>query len=171
MDNSHHLRRWQKGDELALVRYANNYHIWRNVRDAFPHPYTLEDARHWISMCESEKTPSVFAIEVDGEAVGCVGIVLQKDIFSKNAEIGYWLGEPFWGKGIITAAVSEVVEYAFRTFDIHRLYAGVMAHNPASMKVLEKAGFQLEAILKKSIYKENTFIDEHLYVRFREAKK
>lgn len=169
MKPSYNLRRWQKGDERSLVRYANNYHIWRNVRDAFPHPYTSDDAFHWINMCESEKIPTVFAIEVEGEAVGCVGIVLQKDIFCKNAEIGYWLGEPFWGKGIITEAVLEVTDYAFRTFALHRLYAGVMAHNPASMKVLEKAGFHLEAILKKSIYKENTFIDEHLYVRLREG--
>lgn len=169
MKPSYHLRRWQKGDERSLVRYANNYHIWRNVRDAFPHPYTSDDAFHWINMCESEKIPTVFAIEVEGEAVGCVGIVLQKDIFCKNAEIGYWLGEPFWGKGIITEAVLEVTDYAFRTFALHRLYAGVMAHNPASMKVLEKTGYHLEAILKKSIYKENTFIDEHLYVRLREG--
>lgn len=169
MKPSYHLRRWQKGDERSLAHYANNYHIWRNVRDAFPHPYTSDDAFHWIHLCTSEKIPTVFAIEVDGEAVGCVGIVLQKDIFCKNAEIGYWLGEPFWGKGIITEAVLEVTDYAFRTFALHRLYAGVMAHNPASMKVLEKAGYHLEAILKKSIYKENTFIDEHLYVRFREG--
>ena len=169
MKPSYHLRRWQKGDERSLVRYANNYQIWRNVRDVFPHPYTSDDAFHWIHLCTSEKIPTVFAIEVDGEAVGCVGIVLQKDIFCKNAEIGYWLGEPFWGKGIITEAVLEVTDYAFRTFALHRLYAGVMAHNPASMKVLEKAGYHLEAILKKSIYKENTFIDEHLYVRFREG--
>lgn len=169
MKPSYNLRRWQKGDERSLVRYANNYHIWRNVRDAFPHPYTSDDAFHWVNMCESEKIPTVFAIEVEGEAVGCVGIVLQKDIFCKNAEIGYWLGEPFWGKGIITEAVLEVTDYAFRTFNLQRLYAGVMAHNPASMKVLEKAGYHLEAILKKSIYKENTFIDEHLYVRFREG--
>jgi RimJ/RimL family protein N-acetyltransferase len=118
-------------------------------------------------MCESEKQPTVFAIELNGEAVGGVGIVPQKDIFRKNAEIGYWLGQPFWGKGIITEAVQEITEYAFKHFDIHRLYAGVFEYNPASMRVLEKAGFHFEAILYQSVCKENKLWNEHIYVKFR----
>ncbi len=167
MNISFNLRRWQKGDEASLAKYANNYHIWRNVRDAFPHPYTFDDAHHWISMCEAEKQPTVFAIEINGEAVGGVGIVPQKDVFRKNAEIGYWLGEPFWGKGIVTEAVKEISEYAFKHFDIHRLYAGVFEYNPASMRVLEKAGFHFEAILYQSVCKENKLWNEHIYVKFR----
>jgi len=161
------LRRWQKGDEAALVKYANDYQIWRNVRDVFPHPYTLNDAHSWITMCESEHLPTVFAIEVNNEAVGAVGITLQNDIFRKNAEIGYWLGMPFWGQGIMCEAVKEMSDYAFRQFDIHRLYAGVFEYNKASMRVLEKAGFTLEAVLRQSVCKEDKIWDDYIYVKFR----
>ena len=164
---SYNLRRWQAGDELSLVKYANNYQIWRNVRDSFPHPYTLEDAHQWIMLCESIKQPTVFAIEINGEAAGGVGIILQKDVFRKNAEIGYWLAEPFWGNGIMAEAVKEMTEYTFNHFEVHRLYAGVFEYNPASMRVLEKAGYQLEAILRQSVCKEDKLWDEHLYVKFR----
>jgi RimJ/RimL family protein N-acetyltransferase len=160
------LRRWQKGDEASLIKHANNYQIWRNLRDVFPHPYTMQDAEGWVKLCESETKPTVFAIEIDGAAVGGVGIVVQTDVFRKNAEIGYWLGETYWGKGIITEAVKEMSDYAFRQFDIHRLYAGVFEYNKASMRVLEKAGFAFEAILKQAVIKEKKLWDEHIYVKF-----
>ncbi|MFN8348542.1 MAG: GNAT family protein [Spirosomataceae bacterium] len=163
-----HLRPYRDGDETSLAKNADNYRIWRNVRDIFPHPYTLENARQWIDICKSETKPTVFAIDIDGEVAGGIGIVLQKDIFRKNAEIGYWLGEPYWGKGIATEAVKEMTEYAFCHFNIHRLYAGVFEYNPASMQVLKKAGFHFEAILRKSVYKEDSLWDEHIYVKFRE---
>ncbi|MFN4145752.1 MAG: GNAT family N-acetyltransferase [Runella sp.] len=162
------LRCWQRGDEAALVKYANNYNIWRNLRDSFPYPYTLKDAEAWIDLCQNQQKPTVFAIEVEGEAIGGVGIVLQTDIFRKNAEIGYWLGEPFWGKGIASEATKEISDYAFRQFDVYRLYAGVFEYNKASMRVLEKAGFTLEAILKKASCKENQLYDDYLYVKFRQ---
>ncbi|WP_229598321.1 GNAT family N-acetyltransferase [Runella aurantiaca] len=167
----YHLRRWQPGDELALAKYANNYRIWRNVRDSFPHPYTLDDAHHWIELCEMEKRPSVFAIDVEGEAVGGVGIILQKDVFRKNAEIGYWLAEPFWGRGIMAEAVKEMTEYTFKHYEVHRLYAGVFEYNRASMRVLEKAGYQFEAVLRQSVCKEDKIWDEHVYVKFRVETK
>jgi ribosomal-protein-alanine N-acetyltransferase len=163
-----HLRPYRDGDEVSLANHANNYQVWRNVRDTFPHPYTLDDAKQWIELCKMEAKPTVFAIDIDGQVVGGVGIVLQKDVFRKNAEIGYWLGEPFWGKGIATEAVKELTQYAFKHFDIQRLYAGVFEYNPASMRVLEKAGFHLEAILKKNICKENQLFNEHLYVIFKQ---
>jgi [ribosomal protein S5]-alanine N-acetyltransferase len=163
------LRRWQKGDEIALVKYANNYNVWRNVRDSFPYPYTPKDAEGWIQLCQGEDKPTVFAIEIAGEAVGGAGIVPQKDVFRKNAEIGYWLGEPFWGKGIASAVARQMAEYAFREFDVYRLYAGVFEYNVPSMKVLEKAGFTLEAVAKKAICKENQLYDEYIYVRFRDS--
>jgi len=164
----YHLRRWQPGDEPSLAKYANNYRIWRNVRDSFPHPYTLDDAHRWIELCEMEKQPTVFAIDVDGEAVGGVGIVLQKDVFRKNAEIGYWLAEPFWGWGIMAEAVKEMTEYTFKHYEVHRLYAGVFEYNRASMRVLEKAGYQFETVLRQSVCKEDKIWDEHVYVKFRE---
>jgi [ribosomal protein S5]-alanine N-acetyltransferase len=163
-----HLRPYRDGDEASLANHANNYQVWRNVRDAFPYPYTLEDAKQWIALCKTETKPTVFAIDIDGQVVGGVGIVLQKDVFRKNAEIGYWLGETFWGKGIATEAVKELTQYAFKHFDIERLYAGVFEYNPASMRVLEKAGFHLEAVHKKNICKENQLYNEHLYVIFKQ---
>ncbi|MEZ4904792.1 MAG: GNAT family N-acetyltransferase [Spirosomataceae bacterium] len=161
------LRRWQKGDEAALVKYANDYQIWRNVRDVFPHPYTSADAHQWIKMCEAEHLPTVFAIEVNNEAVGAVGITLQKDVFRKNAEIGYWLGAPFWGQGIMSEAVREMSDYAFRQFDIHRLYAGVFEYNKASMRVLEKAGFTFEAVLHQAICKEDKIWDDYIFSKLK----
>lgn len=166
-----HLRPYRDGDEASLAKNANNYQIWRNVRDIFPNPYTLQDAHQWIELCKSETKPTVFAIDVDGEVIGGIGIVLQKDVFRKNAEIGYWLAESFWGKGIATEAVQEMTQYAFKHFDIHRIYAGVFEYNPASMRVLEKAGFHFEAILHQSVFKEGKLWNEHIYVKFREATK
>ncbi|TAF94510.1 MAG: N-acetyltransferase [Cytophagia bacterium] len=167
MTSHYKLRRWQRGDEASLVKYANNYDIWRNVRDGFPHPYTWENAHEWIKICEREETATVLAIEINGEAVGGVGIVPQKDIYRKNAEIGYWLGEPFWGRGIMTAAVVEMCAYAFAHFDIQRLYAGVFEYNIASMHVLKKAGFEQTSVFKKWLFKEGKFWDNHWFVKER----
>ena len=159
------IRRWQRGDEESLVRYADNYQIWRNVRDSFPHPYTWQHAQDWIALCESEQTPTVFAIEINGEAVGSVGIIPQKDIYCKNAEIGYWLAEPFWGRGIMTEALNEMCEYVFQNFAIRQIYACVFEYNVASMRVLEKAEFKRVAVQKKWLFKEGKFWDNHLFVR------
>jgi [ribosomal protein S5]-alanine N-acetyltransferase len=160
------LRPWQSGDEKSLLENANNYKIWLNLKDIFPHPYTLTDAFEWVKIAADVKAN--FAIEVDGKAVGGIGILLKDDIYRKNAEIGYWLGENYWGKGIISAAILEVVVYTFKNFDINRIYAGVFEYNLASMRVLEKAGFHKEAILKQSLLKEGKLFDEHIFVRFRE---
>jgi RimJ/RimL family protein N-acetyltransferase len=160
---SFRLREWRSGDEVSLVRHANNRKIWINLRDAFPQPYTMEDAARWISRAGSEEPVTSFAIVVDGEAVGGIGIVLQQDVFRRSAEIGYWLGEDFWGRGIVTQAVRALTEYAFSNFDLCRIYAGVFEWNPASMRVLEKCGYQLEARMKKAITKDGKTIDDFIY--------
>lgn len=159
------LRKWQAGDEESLVENANNANIVANLRDIFPHPYTLEDAKFWVKLVQNDATN--FAIEVDGKAVGGIGILLKEDIHRKNSEIGYWLGEAYWGKGIISASVKEMVDYTFKNYDIHRIYAGIFEYNIASMRVLEKAGFQKEAILKKSLFKNGKLWDEHIYALWR----
>ena len=157
------IRDWRHGDEESLARHANNPKIWRNVRDHFPHPYTLDDARRWIEKTTTETASTNFAIDVDGAAVGGIGLVLQADIFRRSAEIGYWLGEEFWGRGIVTEAVRAMTEYGFSNFDICRIYAGVFEWNPASMRVLEKAGYELEGRMKKSVTKEGETVDEFIY--------
>ncbi len=162
------LRRWQVGDEAALVKYANNMNIWRNVRDSFPYPYTQADAQNWIKLCETETMPTVFAIVHNFEAIGGVGIILGQDVSRKTAEIGYWLAEPFWGQGFAAEAVKQMTDYTFKTFDVHRIFAGIFNHNHASMRAIEKAGYVFETILKQAIFKENQLYDSHIYTKFRE---
>jgi len=162
------LREWEPGDEESLVRNANNKTIWRNLRDAFPNPYTLDDAKHWINIANPTTPIKNFAIVVDGAAVGGIGVVLKDDVFRRSAEIGYWLGEEYWGRGIVTEAVRAVTDYAFATFDLCRVYAGVFEWNPASMRVLEKAGYEVECRMKKSVTKDGQTIDELIYAIIRD---
>jgi ribosomal-protein-alanine N-acetyltransferase len=127
------LRQWMPGDEESLVCHANSRKIWRNLRDAFPHPYTLADARRWIQVANPALPITNFAIVVEDTAVGGIGLVLKDDVFRRSAEIGYWLGEEYWGRGIVSEAVRAVTDYAFATFDLCRIFAGVFEWNPASM--------------------------------------
>lgn len=157
------LRPWRPGDEAALVKYANNRNIWINLRDVFPHPYTASDAAEWVQAQKDQDPVLHFAIANAHEAIGGIGLTLGDHDHRRSAEIGYWLGEPFWGKGIATEAVRVLVEYAFANFDFARLYAYVKEWNPASMRVLEKCGFQLEGRLRKSIVKDGQTIDQLLY--------
>ena len=162
------IRPWRRGDEESLTSNANNYQIWRNVRDRFPRPYTIEAAREWIGMASQESPPSTFAIVVDGKAVGGIGLVFRDDINRCRAEIGYWLGEAYWGRGIVSEAVRAVTAWAFDNFDLASIYAGVLEWNPASMRVLEKAGYKFEARLIKAMIKEDVVMDEFIYAIVRE---
>lgn len=155
------LRPWQNGDEASLVENANNYKIWINLKDVFPHPYTLMNAYEWINFAKSQAL--IKAIVIDGKAVGGIGLYPQNDIYSKNAELGYWLGEAYWGKGIVSAAIKEMLEIGFQNPNLHRIFASVMAYNQASMRVLEKAGFCHEATLKQSIFKDGKLVDETIW--------
>lgn len=161
------LREWREGDEDSLVRHANNRAVWRNLRDAFPHPYTLSDARNWIKLANPSRPVANFAIVVDGHAVGGIGLILREDVNRRSAEIGYWLGEEYWGRGIATEALQAVTDYAFQNFDLCRIYAGVFEWNPASMRVLEKAGYELECRLRKNVTKDGKNIDELIYTVLR----
>jgi RimJ/RimL family protein N-acetyltransferase len=162
------VRSWQRRDAASVARYANNYKVWRYVRDRFPHPYTLMDGEEWVRYASREVPEQSFAIEVNGEAVGGIGFILKDDIYRRSAEIGYWLGEPFWGRGIMSEAVRALTEYAFTSFDLARVYAGVFETNPASMRVLEKAGYTFEARLRKAVTKEGRTMDEMIYAVVRE---
>lgn len=157
------LRPWRKGDEPSLVRYANNRNVSGNLKDRFPFPYTDADAREWIEHVAGREPACNFAIVVDGTAVGGIGIELGQDVFRRSAEIGYWLGEPFWGRGIASEALRAATDYAFATFDIIRLEAGVFGWNPASARVLEKAGYTLEGRLRQAIVKDGRVGDRLLY--------
>ena len=161
------LRKWNDTDLDTLVKYANNYNVAKWLTNGFPHPYTMEDGKAYLSMIKNDNPTKVFAIEVNGEAVGSIGIFPQSDIHEKSAEMGYWLAEAYWGQGIIPKAISQIVEYGFQTFDIVRIFARPFSTNVSSQRVLEKAGFTLEASLQRALYKNGEFMDELIYVRFR----
>jgi ribosomal-protein-alanine N-acetyltransferase len=156
-------------DVRPLAHWADNPRIARNLRDRFPQPYGLSDAKRWIRAARATDPPTHFAIEVDGQAVGGVGFDAFDDIDRRTAEIGYWLAEPFWGRGIATAALAAVTEYAFMMFDLVRLQARVFEGNPGSMRVLEKAGYVCEGRLRRSVTKNDRTIDSFLYAHVKEA--
>jgi len=157
------LRPWHPDDATALVKHANNPRIASNLRDGFPYPYTLRDAKLWLDMAGDNKKDVILAIEVEGEASGGIGLHGHKDVYRYNGEIGYWLSERYWGKGIMSEAVAAMVNHAFTKTSWLRLFACIFENNPASMKVLEKNGFKLESIHRKALMKEGKLMDEHLY--------
>lgn len=154
-------------DVESLVRHANDRAVWRNLRDAFPHPYRAEDARKFLAMLAEPSNARVFGIEVDGAIVGACGVHPQTDVYARSAEIGYWLGTAFHGRGLMTKVVRAVSDFAFTHDWLERLYASVFEWNPASMRVLEKCGFQREGVLRKSVFKDGQLLDAVLYARVR----
>ena len=157
------LRSWLKTDLEALIKHANNPKIAQFMTNGFPHPYTKEHGEKWLEMAASTQPAKFLCIEIDNEAAGGIGIHLQQDIMCKNAELGYWLSEMYWGKGIMPLAVKLAVDYGFRNFDITRIYARPFGNNPASQRVLEKCGFHLDARIEKSIFKNGEYLDELIY--------
>lgn len=162
------VRSWEWRDREAIVRHANNRNVWLNLRDRFPHPYTHADARNWLEMVVGVRPENSFAIAVDDEAVGGIGFTVQHDVAHRSAEIGYWLGEEYWGRGIATQALIAVTDYAFANYDLCRMYAHVFEWNPASARVLEKAGYEFEGRLKKSVTKDGKTIDQLMYAVVRD---
>ncbi|MDW3196268.1 MAG: GNAT family protein [Cytophagales bacterium] len=162
-----HLRRLRRADTSELAKLANNRNVWDNVRDYFPHPYSEKDAEFFISSKVSEDPQITFAIEFEGRFAGIVGLEPQQDVYAHTCEIGYWIGEAYWGKGIATQAVNLATTYAFETLGLLKVYAGVFEFNKGSMRVLEKAGYLQEAILKSSVQKNNMIVDEVRYCIFR----
>ena len=157
------VRSWTNDDLGSLVKYADNRKIWLNLRDRFPHPYTRRDGRDFIHLARSQRPETMFAIEVDGEAAGGIGFVPHSDVERVSAEIGYWLGEPFWGRGIVTEAVIAVTKYAIDQHGFTRIFAVPFASNSASCRVLEKAGYTLEARLRRSAIKDGRITDQLQY--------
>ena len=157
------VRSWTSDDLGSLVKYANNRKIWLNLRDRFPHPYTRRDGRDYIHLARSQRPETIFAIEVDGEAAGSIGFVPHADVERVSAEIGYWLGEPFWGRGIVSEALAAVTRHAIDAHHLTRLYAVPFAHNVASCRVLEKAGYVLEGRLRRSAIKDGVLVDQMQY--------
>jgi RimJ/RimL family protein N-acetyltransferase len=162
------LRPWRMSDELALARQANNRKIWLNLFDAFPHPYGELDAVEWIGKHVGVEPVRCFAIDHGGELCGSIGVFPQSDVHARMAEIGYWIAESHWSRGIASEAARGICAYAFDVFpELVRIQAAVFAWNPASMRVLEKAGFEREGVLRQSVWKDGTLLDSVLYARLR----
>ncbi len=159
------VRSWESRDLSSLVRHADNRKVWLGLRDRFPYPYTEADGRAFLARAPSPEPETNFAIDVAGEAVGGIGLVLGHDVERCSAELGYWLGEPFWGRGVATAAVRRVTEHAFGRFRLTRVFAIPFVRNAASCRVLEKAGFEREGILRRSAIKDGVVLDQAMYAR------
>jgi len=157
------LRPWAPADKASLIANANNRNVWRNLTELFPHPYTEADADEWLRIATTPDRGIKLAIELDGVAVGGIGARAGEGVFVRTAQFGYWLGEPHWGQGIVTAAGRALLDYLKQDARFVRLEAPVFEWNPASMRVLEKLGFERAAVLRKSVTKDGQLIDSVLY--------
>ena len=161
------IRTWTLEDLPNLVLYANNINVWNNMRNYFPYPYTEEIGKAWLE--ETVKAVPIvnLAIDLDGQAIGGIGLILNSDVYVMSAEISYWIGEPFWGMGITTEAIRQMVEYTFYYYDVVRLYSEVFETNKSSMRVLEKNGFYLEGVRRKAVLKNSILMDDYIWVKLR----
>ena len=157
------LRPFNIYDLDILVSNANNIKIAKYMTDKFPHPYSKEDGMNFIKFATKDDPIHIFAIDIDGEASGGIGIHPQDDVFRKNAELGYWLAEKHWGKQIISRAIPQMVEFGFKTYDIDRIFARPYGNNLASQRVLEKNGFKLEGRFEGNVLKNGERLDELIY--------
>jgi RimJ/RimL family protein N-acetyltransferase len=159
------IRPWRLDDAESLAKRANNRKVWLALRDLFPHPYTIQDAHEFLQRAISEQPTTKFCIEVEGIAAGGIGIRLEQDVHRHTAGLGYWLGEEFWGRGIMTEAVGALTDFCFDNFPLRRIYAEAFANNPASARVLEKVGFVFEGRLKNHVIKDGELLDSLLYAK------
>lgn len=157
------LRALRLTDAKRIVELANNEKISRNLRDGFPNPYTLADAENFLKRFTNQDPVTFFAIEYNGGYVGNISLVHGNDVYRKSAEIGYFIGEPYWNKGIVTTAVNLITEYGFKHLGMIRIHTGVFEYNPASMRVLEKCGYTKDGVFRKSVFKQNKIWDEVRY--------
>lgn len=164
------LRPWQQNDAELLVTLANNKKIWDNMRDYFPHPYTTSDAKEWLTL-NADVTPVLnFVIEVDAQLAGGIGMLPKTDVYRNNMEIGYWLGEPYWGKGIATQSIALICDIIWKNHPhVNRIYAEVFENNKASMRVLQKNRFELESVRKKAVVKNNLMMNDYVWAKFRQS--
>lgn len=162
------LRQFRESDALVLAELCNNKKVWDNLRDTIPFPYKLSDAEYFINSCSNENPKLTFAIGYGDEFAGVIGFVVQKDVYRLSAELGYWIGEPYWGKGIASRAVELATEYGFAQLGLVRIFAAVFEYNSVSRRVLEKNGYRLEGIFRNSVIKNGRIIDEYRYAKVNE---
>ena len=159
------IRPWRLDDAESLARHANNRNVWIALRDFFPHPYMIEDAREFLRRATDEQPEMKFCVEIEGAAAGGIGVHPGQDVHRHTATVGYWLGEMFWGRGVMTEAVTAITDFCFDNFPLRRISAEVFSNNPASARVLEKAGFTFEGYLKNNVLKDGKLLDSLLNAR------
>jgi [ribosomal protein S5]-alanine N-acetyltransferase len=157
------LRELKKTDAQSMAEHANNFNIWRNVRDLFPNPYTYENALEFIEQTDEFQNDIILGIEIEGSVCGIIGLHSRPDVYKINMELGFWLGETYWNKGIMTTAIREIIKLGFDKPNVKRIYAEVFQHNIGSCRVLEKAGFSREAVFENAIIKDGKVEDVYIY--------
>lgn len=162
------LKTLEKGDNQQIANLINNKKIWDNLKDHIPHPYHLKDANDFISLTKKQFPATSFGIIInENELCGVISLIPQTDIYRMNAEIGYWIGENYWGQGIATKAIALITKYGFEELKFKRIYAGVFESNKSSMKILKKNGYKCEGILRNAITKNHVIMNEHIYAKLR----
>ena len=159
------IRDYRLSDADSLAKHANSRKIWLGLRDAFPHPYTIKDAKNFLQGSISGLPRIHFCIDINEEAVGGIGLRPGEDVHRRTAEFGYWLAEKFWGQGIMSEVVPAFVDYCFKEFSLNRIFAMPHSNNPASARVLEKAGFTFEGRLRKNVIKDGQILDSLVYAK------
>ncbi len=159
------LRKLLKSDAQRLQMLANDKGVSDNLRDGFPNPYTMKDALDFIEKSSQPALNNLFAIEYKGEYVGNIALIIESDVYRKSAEIGYFIGRPYWNKGIATKSVELITNYGFETLGLARIHTGIFEYNLASMRVLEKNGYIKEGVFRKAVFKNKIFWDEHRYAK------
>lgn len=162
------IREFREDDIESLVEQADNPNVSRNLEDRFPYPYTVADAHKYLAEVAEQDPVTSFAIANHTGVIGGIGLHLREDVYRVTAELGYWLGADYWGRGIATRAVRAVTEWAFDTFPLERVQARIFSSNPASARVLEKAGFTREGQLRRSVLKLNLVMDLIVYAILRD---
>ena len=159
------IRDWRMDDAESVTKHANNRRVSANLRDRFPYPYRIQDAKNFLERTVAKQPRTNFCIEINGRAVGGIGLHLGEDVHRHTAEFGYWLGEEFWGRGIMSEVVPAFVDYCFEKFSLHRMSAQTFSTNPASARILEKAGFVFDGCLRKNVVKDGKILDSLLYAK------
>lgn len=161
------LRHLRRDDVAAVTRLVGDRRVWLNLRDVVPHPYTLRDGADFVGRMVASTDPEAVAIELDGDLAGVIGVHPNTDVHRYVAELGYWLGPPFWGRGVATRCVRAITAHVFATTELLRIEAHVFSSNPASSRVVEKAGFTLEGTLRASVVKDGRVLDRHMWAMVR----
>jgi ribosomal-protein-alanine N-acetyltransferase len=159
------VRPWRMEDAPALPKHASNRKIWLGLQDRFPHPYTIDDAKEFLQGATTQQPATGFCIEIAGEVSGGIGLRIGRDVHQHVGQLGYWLGEPFWGHGVMSEVIGAFTDFCFNNFPLHRIYAELYANNPASARVLEKNGFVFEGRLKNNIFKDGQILDSLIYAK------